>query len=429
MSGWPYSRRCSNARPTWRPCARRATPRAGAVACSCCSAARPAAARPRSYASSATECDRVLWGACDPLFTPRPLGPFTDIAQDTGGELRELLAAGAKPHQVAAEIAREAGARQGIMVLEDLHWADEATLDVLSLLGRRIGALPIARHRHLPRRRTGPGAPAPPAARRSCGHRHRPPAHHRATVRGRPSPRSRSPTASTRTSCTAPRPATRSSSPKCSPPAATYDPRRPCGTPCSARAARLDEAATTVVEAVSIAVPQCELQLLDALVDGRRQQASSGRLSAGILEVVPGGVRFRHELARRTIEESLQPAPPRALHRTALQTRSPAGDATPAGPPRRGGRRRRGGPALRARGGRAGRRDRRAPRGGRPLRPGAAVRRRAAAGDPGRPARAPVAGVLPHRPDRRVDHRAGAGDRGAAGGRRPAAARPRRCRC
>ena len=48
----------------------------------------------------------VLWGACDPLFTPRPLGPFTDIAQDAGGELQDLLAAGAKPYQVAAAIVR-----------------------------------------------------------------------------------------------------------------------------------------------------------------------------------------------------------------------------------------------------------------------------------------------------------------------------------
>ena len=44
----------------------------------------------------AAECDRVLWGACDPLFTPRPLGPFVDIAHETGGELRDLLDAGAK---------------------------------------------------------------------------------------------------------------------------------------------------------------------------------------------------------------------------------------------------------------------------------------------------------------------------------------------
>src|SRR4029450_13638468 len=37
---------------------------------------------------------RVLRGACDPLFTPRPLGPFTDIADEAGGELGTLLESG-----------------------------------------------------------------------------------------------------------------------------------------------------------------------------------------------------------------------------------------------------------------------------------------------------------------------------------------------
>jgi len=30
---------------------------------------------------------RVLWGACDPLLTPRPLGPLLDVAEAAGGEL------------------------------------------------------------------------------------------------------------------------------------------------------------------------------------------------------------------------------------------------------------------------------------------------------------------------------------------------------
>src|SRR5687767_2101308 len=34
---------------------------------------------------------RVLWGACDSLFTPRPLGPLHDMAIDVGGELPLLL--------------------------------------------------------------------------------------------------------------------------------------------------------------------------------------------------------------------------------------------------------------------------------------------------------------------------------------------------
>jgi DNA-binding CsgD family transcriptional regulator/tetratricopeptide (TPR) repeat protein len=86
---------------------------------------------------------RVLAGSCDPLFTPRPLGPFADVAQTTNGELEKLVRAGAIPYQVAQclidELAKEPPT---VLVLEDLHWADEATLDVFRLLARRIGSAP-----------------------------------------------------------------------------------------------------------------------------------------------------------------------------------------------------------------------------------------------------------------------------------------------
>src|SRR3990172_13446566 len=45
---------------------------------------------------------QAFWGACDPLFTPRPLGPFLDIAEKTGGPLKEVLKQAAKPHEVVA---------------------------------------------------------------------------------------------------------------------------------------------------------------------------------------------------------------------------------------------------------------------------------------------------------------------------------------
>jgi predicted ATPase len=34
-----------------------------------------------------TSKDRWLWGACDGLLTPRPLGPLFDIAAQAGGKL------------------------------------------------------------------------------------------------------------------------------------------------------------------------------------------------------------------------------------------------------------------------------------------------------------------------------------------------------
>jgi len=86
---------------------------------------------------------RVLWGSCDPLFTPRPLGPLLDLAQATGGELAELVQREARPHEVAAALLREIATRvPTVVVIEDVHWADEGTLDVLRLLGRRLRATP-----------------------------------------------------------------------------------------------------------------------------------------------------------------------------------------------------------------------------------------------------------------------------------------------
>ena len=52
---------------------------------------------------------RVLWGSCDALFTPRPLGPFLDVARAVGGELERVLAMGVMPYEVADALIRELG--------------------------------------------------------------------------------------------------------------------------------------------------------------------------------------------------------------------------------------------------------------------------------------------------------------------------------
>jgi DNA-binding NarL/FixJ family response regulator len=86
---------------------------------------------------------RILWGACEPLRTPRPLGPFVDVAEATGGELADLIATGPRPYEVAAAVLDELRGRvPTVLVLEDLQWADEATLDVITLLATRIGSAP-----------------------------------------------------------------------------------------------------------------------------------------------------------------------------------------------------------------------------------------------------------------------------------------------
>jgi len=93
----------------------------------------------RRFCDEQRAAARILWGACDALFTPRPLGPLLDVAERTGGELEQVIEGAARPYDVAASLVRELRpATPTILVLEDLHWADEATLDVLRLLARRL---------------------------------------------------------------------------------------------------------------------------------------------------------------------------------------------------------------------------------------------------------------------------------------------------
>jgi DNA-binding CsgD family transcriptional regulator len=81
---------------------------------------------------------RILSGACDLLFTPRPLGPLGDIALQTKGLLLRLLDSGDQRDRIFSACLTELKSRPTILIIEDIHWADEATLDLLKYLGRRI---------------------------------------------------------------------------------------------------------------------------------------------------------------------------------------------------------------------------------------------------------------------------------------------------
>ncbi len=87
---------------------------------------------------------RVLWGTCEALFTPRPLGPFYDVVYALGGPLAARLEHDAKPADLfhaLLEALRE-HEQPSVLVLEDVHWADHATLDFIRFLARRIARLP-----------------------------------------------------------------------------------------------------------------------------------------------------------------------------------------------------------------------------------------------------------------------------------------------
>src|SRR3954469_19420807 len=85
--------------------------------------------------SAAAADRRVLWGACDPLITPRPMGPLRDVAREAGGRLAEAIE-GSREDLLSAVL--DELRAPAALVVEDLHWADDATLDFVALLGRRL---------------------------------------------------------------------------------------------------------------------------------------------------------------------------------------------------------------------------------------------------------------------------------------------------
>ncbi|MFI1991142.1 ATP-binding protein [Actinoplanes sp. NPDC020271] len=256
----------------------------------------------RRFRAEVTATRPVLWGSCDPLWTPRPLGPFL--------EMEELAELGVKSYELAIGIIRDVRARPGlILVLEDLHWADEATLDVLSVLGRRIATIPalvIATYRSDEVGRGHPlrrllGELQGPAVRRLSVE---PLSEHAvgelAGVHGRDGSALHRATGG-------------------NPFFVTEVLARDDGdVPLTvrdavlARAGRLSPAAAAVLDVVSIVPPYAEMPLIV------EEDGLDEALRAGMLESVPGGVAFRHELARLTIEESLAAHRRLDLHRRVL---------------------------------------------------------------------------------------------------------------
>ena len=97
----------------------------------------------RSFAQNHKGDARVLWGACDDLSTPRTLGPFRDIAPQVDGALKATVVDGTRGEVFDAVLdAIAVRNRATAVIVEDVHWADGATLDVLKFLGRRIDRIP-----------------------------------------------------------------------------------------------------------------------------------------------------------------------------------------------------------------------------------------------------------------------------------------------
>src|SRR5262245_31121180 len=85
----------------------------------------------------------TLWGACDPVVPARPFAPLVDIAAHVDGLEADLHRGGR--NRVLSSFLHVLRNRPpgSVVVIDDLHWADEATLDLLRVVGRRLRELRV----------------------------------------------------------------------------------------------------------------------------------------------------------------------------------------------------------------------------------------------------------------------------------------------
>ena len=273
----------------------------------------------------ASRCDsrvQPLWAGCEPLLAPRPLGPFSDLADELGEPLGEVVRGTGTPHDVANCLLEEvSGSGPTLLVLEDLHWADEGTLDVLRLLAHRLqdaSLLLVVSHRD---DELGPWHPVRVLVGELGATR--------SITRMQLSPLSPSAVA-------------KMAEPFGTEAEALY--RRTGGNPffvtellthdigmpetvadaVLARAARLDPPTREALEAVAVVGPSAELWVLDQVLPDADQRLDDA-VAGGLLQPSGEALSFRHELAREAVLSAIGAYRKASLHRAALEAlRSPS---------------------------------------------------------------------------------------------------------
>jgi DNA-binding CsgD family transcriptional regulator/tetratricopeptide (TPR) repeat protein len=268
---------------------------------------------------------RVLLGTCDDLSIPRPLGPIHDLVGCVSAPLEHALAAGATTHDIQALLLAELELppRPTVLVVEDVHWADDATLDVLTVLGRRIASLPALLVL------TFRGGEAPPGhpLYRTVG-----------AIRAEDSdvvelaPLSKRAVASLAGDCADAVYAAAGGNPfYVTELLACRDAEEAPASVANAvlgRAFRLEPPARRLVELVSVVPNRVRTSLLDAVMPNWAIAAEDPERRQ-LLEIDTTHVRFRHELARNAIRSSIPIAVRRRLHAEILEALL-AADADPA---------------------------------------------------------------------------------------------------
>jgi DNA-binding CsgD family transcriptional regulator len=260
------------------------------------------------FAAGQTAKVRIHWGACEHLLTPEPLLPLRDIARASG----EVFDPSDRFACFEALLRLLTGAdAPSVLVLEDLHWADSATLDLIRFLGRRLSrirALVVITYRddeagsHSPLLHVLGEAPAGSVERIALEPLTAASVTKLAERAGRQGEALFELTGGNPFLVTE---------------ALAVDSD---ATPVSvrdatlARAARLPDAGRAVLEIVSIFPRHAEIAMVETLTDGKTTAGLDACVEKGMLHLDGGDISFRHELARRAVESSLSPARSRALH-------------------------------------------------------------------------------------------------------------------
>ena len=94
----------------------------------------------KHFAKAAPTATRFFWGACDPLFTPQPLAPVHDISRQLSHDKLVDALLSRNRLSIFSTVIDEVQQSNGptVIVIEDIHWADEATLDLILFLSRRL---------------------------------------------------------------------------------------------------------------------------------------------------------------------------------------------------------------------------------------------------------------------------------------------------
>lgn len=259
----------------------------------------------------------VLQGHCDPLVTPRPMSPLYDIAADAESGIGDLFAEARTNIEIfdlVLERLRET-IRPVLMIIEDIHWADVATLDFLRFVGRRVEntkALVVCTYRD---DEVGPDHPL----RVVLGQLGPLASTHRLAI----PPLTETAVAS----LIADRPMDAMSIHKLTGgnafyvteiiAAATGELPVTIKDAVLARVTRLGTIPRLVVESVSIAPRSLEIDRAGVLADAESARIDEA-VASGVLVADGDTLRFRHELARAAVEESLAPARRLELHRRML---------------------------------------------------------------------------------------------------------------